>query len=78
MTSQKTNFKEFENILIRKVTKKVKYFGIVFCSFYFLMYLNRTHPKLARKLYFDRIFNNQEATSGKDESNSFYNFVIFY
>ncbi len=74
---------EINKIVRIKVLKKFKYCCYFLIGLTFITYLNRHQSKLARKIYFDKLFNNNkesldevdfqsnEETSNKNSSNKF-------
>jgi hypothetical protein len=65
---------EIEKQIKKKIRRRIKLFGLLFAGCSLVMYLNRYESQIARKLYFDKLFNNNEC----EETDSENNFVLFY
>jgi hypothetical protein len=72
MKTQKNS--EYEKQMKKSIRSKFKIFGLVVAGYSCIVYLIRNQPQIARKLFFDKLFNSNESNIADSESN----FVLFY
>ena len=61
-----------DDLIKKKINRRVKIFGILTLGVSIILYLNKNQPSIARKLYFDRIFNSDKKI--QDDKTNFVNF----